>query len=148
MQFLHTPENTYWEVDLNRMRLYNYNGGWHSIDENSEEWCDGEIVNADSWHDLYKQTGLGLVAWLSPEGISYPSEAHIVLADDICDILYGLDDEEYSDDYLVSSGWVKISNYMLSYYIDQGYYDNITPKQREVLLEWCRVYGINNSFLT
>ena len=57
MKFLKESDNGYWEVDLDRMRLYNYFGGWHEIDENSEEWLEGHLIEAEDWHDLYNKTG-------------------------------------------------------------------------------------------
>lgn len=156
MQFLSTPEGIYWEVDLDKMRLYNYNGGWHPIDENSEEWCNGEIIKADSWHDLYLKVGycclerrFAASIWLSPEGMPYSATAHLLTAQAICEVIYGVDRETFADDFLISRGWVKLTNsLMLDYYIKQGYYKHLTLSQRVAVLEWCKLFNIDSSFLT
>lgn len=54
MTFLRYKDTDFWwEVDYEKMKVYNYYGGWHNINENSEEYMYGEICEVDSWRDLY-----------------------------------------------------------------------------------------------
>lgn len=140
----------WWEYDRYSNRLYNYYGGYHEAASDTKEWQYIKRIEAPSWHALYLKTGycclergLDRNIWLSPEGTAYPCESHTVTASAIVDVIYGISDMTFPDDYLISKGWVKITtSEMLDYYISQGYYKNLTKAQIKTIREWCSYYKI------
>lgn len=142
----------YWEWDEERMRLYNYHGGWHDVDENSDDWLDGVMIEAKDWHDLYLRTGFCPVetdiyerdAWLSPDGKFYEGEGHSVCAEWICDILFGLKEEDlpYSaESYLVERHWLKVTTtFMWGLYLADKPYFEMTQAQMNSLFDWCQLH--------
>ena len=48
--------NGFWEWVEKTMRLYNYKGGWHEVNENCDDWLEGYMIQAEDWHDLYLKT--------------------------------------------------------------------------------------------
>lgn len=145
-------KNGYWEWDELHMRLVNRNYGSHDIDENSIEWINATIIEAEDWHDLYLKTGwtdlyLGTYKvpclWLDPDGECWKGDCHEVDAEDIAEVVYGEDiNLDYAGDYLYSRGWVKLSNWMAYIYADSDMYNHITYYQVQVIKEWCEYYDI------
>jgi len=114
-QFIHET-NTYpngkvedtgwWEISGNK--VINENGGWHDFykDENSQ------IVEAESFDDLYKKLGKdyfsylikkdSLYGWLSPSGEWFPCS----YADhkDLAELYLGMNEK-----LLETSGWAKVT---------------------------------------
>lgn len=150
MKYVQEADSTdWWEYIEDKNIAINYYGGWHVVNENNVKFLE-----ADSWHDLYKKYGYCCLSqgmfcsiWLSPEGIMYPCDSHITAAQDIADVIYDVRDSKLSDDFLISRGWVKIAaNILLSYYIEQGYYRNLTQPQKIALSKWCEVYNVNKEY--
>ena len=139
----------YLRVDYDKMRLYNFKGGWQDIDENSDEWMFATIVEADSWRDLYLKTGYCPLAcsyttrdiWMDPDGVTYEGFAHELCAERIGEILFGKEDM-YGDD-LINLGWIKLTtSLMLSIYLERGFYDSITYEQESCLRKWAEANGV------
>ena len=133
----------YLEVDFEKMRLYNYKGGWRNIDENSDEWMYATLVEADSWRDLYLKTGYCPLCcsfserdiWMDPDGRTYYGEGHEWCAEQIGKVVFGVDG--CCGDDLISYGWIKLTtSAMLPIYLDSGLYDNITYEQEGYLRKW------------
>ena len=90
----------YLRVDYDKMRLYNYKGGWRDIDENSDEWMFATLVEADGWRDLYLKTGYCPLTcsyadrdiWMDPDGMTYEGVAHELCAEKIGEIHFGKED--------------------------------------------------------
>ena len=150
-QFLYEKHNdSYWEVDILNMKLFNFNGGYHDINEFSDDWLNGELVAAESWHDLYQKTGFnpleGTIAansgWLDPEGTIWSCEAHLTGAEEICDIAFGITDSDIDcADYLKSLGWVKItSSCMFDFYVQDSMYLFMSPPQYQFFVKWCKIH--------
>lgn len=153
MKFLKTPNGEYWEINYDKMRLYNIKDDWHEIDESSEEWLNGQVYEYDSWSHLYeakhfdplktdKPTG---VMWISPTGECYPCDCHAEMAMWICRLIFDLPDDlrlEQYNDALELNGWIKVSDYMWTYYQDRTY--SLTQDQYDALWDWCR--DRNNDF--
>lgn len=136
----------YWEIDLTKMRLYNYHGGWHDIDENSEDWLEGKIIEADNWHDLYLLKGYNPLAgdytssegWLDLDGNFWQGNGHSIIASEICELYYGLEMEEYAESFLVEHGWIKYTAwFMYDLYFQDGHYNFLTKEQYESFYDWC-----------
>ena len=139
----------YWEWDEEKMRLYNYHGGWHEVDENSEDWLEGTMIEANDWHDLYLKTRFCPVetdmyerdAWLSPDGKFYEGEGHMVCAEWIVEILYGLKDYDMAEYYLIERGWFKVTTtFMWGLYLADKPYFEMTQAQMDSLYDWCRIH--------
>ena len=160
MKFLKESDNGYWEVDLDKMRLYNYFGGWHEIDENSEEWLEGHLIEAEDWHDLYTKTGFipflsweerkytdKWDCWVSPNGELYFCAAHECAAEDLCEIIYGLTYNHgygiISDagDELYDRGWRKGSRYFNELHYSEEPVAMTAP-QAEAMEKYCKWLGI------
>lgn len=149
--------DSYWEWDQKRMRLHNFRGGWHNIDENSPDWISAVTIEANDWHDLYKKTGYNPLeasvddrcSWLDPDGNFWEGEAHEVCAEDILELAYGIevDSMHAAADELIERGWVKLSaTLMLQHYCESGMYDNITMDQWRAIQEWCDAWGVSPSW--
>lgn len=145
-------KGAYWEWDEPRMRLVNRAHGSHDIDENSPEWINATIVEAEDWHDLYLKTGwtdlylgnkLLPCIWVDPDGECWKGDCHEVDAEDIAEVLYGKTVSlNYAGDFLYTHGWIKLSNWMFHTYAESDMYDNITIYQVRTIKEWCEKYGL------
>ena len=141
-------KNTWYELDIDNLKLYNVNGGWHPIDENSREWIEAEIYSYDSWHHLYRATGYNplitdytnYVRWIDPKGkCYYCSDSHLITAEKILDIVFGIEDDNIinADDILYEKGWIKVTtSQMYYYYAEDGMYAHMTPAQEETFHKW------------
>lgn len=147
MKFLYESYNQgYWRVDLDNMLLFNYHGGYHEINENSPDWLDGILIEAESWHELYLMKKYNPIegdytsseGWIAPDGSFWEGTAHSILAFDICRIKYGLEMEDWAADFLVDHGWIKFTcSTMYNIYLKSNHYDYMTKEQYENLYEWC-----------
>ena len=45
------------ELDLDRMKMWNYRGGYCTINENDEEYFMAECRDFEDWHQIYVETG-------------------------------------------------------------------------------------------
>ena len=133
----------YLRVDYDKMRLYNFKGGWRNIDENSDEWMFATLVEADSWRDLYLKTGYCPLTcfyaendiWMDPCGVTYEGDGHELCAEKIGEILFGK--EDMCGDDLITLGWIKLTTGpMLPIYLERGFYDSITYEQEGYLRKW------------
>jgi hypothetical protein len=140
----------YYQVDFDRMRLYNFKGGWRDIDENSEDWMYSTLIEAENWHELYKKTGYCPMAcsyferdlWVDPDGNCYEGLAHEICAEYIGEILFGT--EDMGGDELIRCGWIKLTtSCMLSLYIDHGMYNHITYEQERIIRKWAEANKVS-----
>ena len=156
MKFVKLSGQHHWyEWDEVKFRLYNFRGGWMSIDENSDEWMYSTIVELDSWHDLYMQMGYDPTLslriendhWLAPDGRLHCGDGHELCAEMICELLYGEQDNFitfYAADHLVENGWVKLTTYaMLPFYVESGMYRHLTSEQKDTISLWCHANNID-----
>ena len=158
MQFLQYKDSDiwwHWPVEEG-LTVYNVNGGWHEIDENSEQFMCGRVVHAASWADLCKQEGYNpwesegnqptREMWIDPDGVMYDCGtwgAHESTAQTILKILFN-QPEEYWDagDQLIERGWIKVSaGPMRKWYEKSGMYANMTDEQFYAYQRWERKYG-------
>ena len=145
-------KNDYWEWDEEEMILNNRYHGWRSINENSPEWMNATIIEANDWHDLYLKTGytdlyrgnkMEPCVWVDPDGDFWKGDCHEVDAEDICEVVLGIDADLYeAGDYLFKLGWTKLSTWMFSCYCSDHTYDNITTYQARAIKEWCDHYDL------
>lgn len=143
----------YWIWDLDKMVVYNYNHGWHNIDENSDDFLNATVVDAEDWHDLYKKTGWHARecsvrthdVWISTDGKCYFGDAHSLEADNICEIFFGEDFDERGEWYLEEHGWIKATTSLMWEVrlneLGMDKYMTITRAQSETLKEWCEIHG-------
>jgi hypothetical protein len=159
MTFLRYKDTDFWwEVDYDQMRVYNYRGGWHYINENSEAYMEGVICEAESCRDLYLKKHYDPTetdmyhsknAWISPEGTFHHGDAHSIMADHICDIWYGIDTyDDYQfggENHLEKRGWIKVSATFWEMHIGEYYPLNpwiMNKKQYDALYDWCKWFKI------
>lgn len=142
------------------MKVYNYRGGWHYINENSPKWMNATVLrDIKDWHDLFIQTGycflsngqqLSYDMWIAPNGTFYVCEdgGHEIIAEYICDIVYGLDEDEmpmFTGDFLIDHGWIKVTTnqVMFENYCQCGIYDHIRySEQKETLKLWANIFNM------
>lgn len=139
------------------MKVYNYRGGWHYINEESAQWRNAAVLrDVKDWHDLYKQTGYCFLStgqqlssdmWIDIAGNFYVCEdgGHEIAAEYICDIVYGIDEEDirYAGDYLIDHNWIKVTtnSFMLEQYCLSGMYDHLHyTAQKETLRMWANIF--------
>ena len=126
-----------------------------TIDENSPEWINATIVEAEDLHDLYLKTGYSdllrapreTCLWLDPEGQCWKGDCHTIDAENIVEVLYGTDVLESVEtdaaDFLIDHGWVKLSaTLMLQYYCESHMYGNITAAQARTIKDWCDYFSV------
>ena len=147
----HLNPNEWWEWDKDNMIAYNYMGGHHSIDE--DDINNADCVECKNWHELYLKKHFCPIetdkwereAWLSPEGKFYQGEAHMVMAEYICDIIYGKEsdiDSYYGEDFLIEHGWVKVaSSFMWQVRLNEWNGKRLTQKQFDALYDWCECHN-------
>ena len=148
MKFVKLYGDEYWYLwEEYDMKLRNFKGGWRTIDENSDAWMLGTVIEAKDWYDLYKKTGFAPMevpiwtrdVWMDTEGRTYDGVAHEVCAEKIGESMFGIPDMS-GDDLIELYGWIKLTTSgMLRYYLEDGMYDHITFEQEESLREWARL---------
>lgn len=152
LQYKDSPD--WWEwPEAEQLIVYNINGGWHEINENSEGFMYGKVVNAESWAELchkehynpWKTNTPTAEMWIDPDGVMYNCGewgAHEVTAQKILENYFGeLVGFWDCGDQLIDRGWIKVSKGpMCRYYFESNMYDNITDKQWEALELWKEKY--------
>ena len=141
--------NGFWEWVEKTMRLYNYKGGWHEVNENCDDWLEGYMIQAEDWHDLYLKTGFCSLetdayereVWLAPNGKFYEGDGHSLCANWLVDILYGIQDFDFGESYLIQRGWLKLSRWMHDLYLYDGLFNEMTQAQLDSLYDWCRIHN-------
>ena len=152
MKFVRLYGDEYWylweEFD---MKLRNFKGGWRPINENSDGWMLSTIIEAESWHGLYKKTGFCPMfvpnwthdVWMDTLGNTYEGDGHEWCAEKIGEILFGVPDTS-GDDLIQLYGWIKLTTGpMLKYYFDEGMYDHLSMEQVPALREWARLNRVH-----
>lgn len=158
MMFLRYQNEQEWFELVDRedgLFAYNYNGGWHKINENSEKFMYGTIVTLDDWIHLYKLYGYcpfltqipTTDMWIAPDGKMYDCGscgAHELTAQNIIEIFFDQDEEFWdSGDKLIGYGWVKVTTtLMYQYYHESGMYDSMTDEQWVSYQLWREKYRL------
>lgn len=143
-------EKYWWELYLEKMMAFNYDGGYHNITK--QELDSSEILECDGWHELYLKKGYCPLqvnikwtnVWVSPEGLFYNGDAHENRAEEILEIIYGETNYDWSGDKLEELGWIRATKTLMwEIRIDSGYWNNksITQKQYDALYDWCKYHN-------
>lgn len=145
---LFIKENNGWyELDKVQGIAYNYEGGHHYVNIDTME--KATIVHFDSWHALYLSKNYcpfeadktSRTAWLSPDGKFYEGRAHEVLAEDLCDIIYGLN-SMWAGDELEERGWIRVTtSLMWEIRLEELKNKKLTKKQIDALWDWCQYHN-------
>ena len=136
------------------MTVYNINGGWHEINENSEAFMEGTVITAEGWPDLcakmnynpWKVDRPTREMWIDPEGVMYDCGewgAHEITAQNILEKKFGILEHFWdSGDKLIEMGWTKVTaNYiMYQHYCEAGLYDYCTDEQWKTIKLWRERY--------
>lgn len=156
MKFLQYKDSTdWWEWPEGDMTVYNINGGWHEINENSEAYMYGKVVQAENWAELCRKekynpwhtAEMTREMWIDPDGVTYDcgewgaheATAQMILEKYLGEIVNFWD----CGDRLIQEGWIKVSvGPMCHWYFESNMYDAITDEQWEVLEKWKERYGI------
>ena len=68
-------------------------------------------------------------------------EGHMVCAEWIVEILYGLKDYDMAEHYLIERGWLKVTTtFMWGLYLADKPYFEMTQAQMDSLYDWCRIH--------
>lgn len=135
--------NGWWELDKDKLAVYNYMGGHHSITEN--ELLNIKTFECESWHELYTakhfcsfESDIGSCnAWIAPDGKIYEATAHEVTAEYLCDIIYGTE-PICAGDELESKGWIRVTTTLMwDVRFDEWQNKELTQKQLDTLWDWC-----------
>lgn len=135
----------------------NFKGGFNYIDENSNEYMEAVVIEADSWADLFAKTGFDPTQledfqpnmWIAPDGTMHEGDGHSVIAEDIAEIWYDWneDSDQYSAEYrLEYMGWIKVSRDFWDMHLDTYSPWNpwcMNPDQARVVKAWCNYYKID-----
>lgn len=147
MKFILLGEH-YWELDENKMLVFNYRGGHHSISQ--DEINTSKVIECENWHDLYLKAHYCPIetdkheshAWISPDGTFYEGNAHEVQAEDICEIVFGLEDEFCPGDVLEEKGFIRVTTTLMwEVRIDELASQTLTQKQYDALFDWCQCHN-------
>lgn len=155
MKFLqYKDSDVWWEWPEGGMTVFNMAGGHHDINENSEGFMMGTVIQAEDWADLCRKTGYNPwrvdrpthEMWIDPDGVMYDCGewgSHEITAQDILENLLG---EEVgfwdAGDRLIELGWTKVTaNYiMYQHYCNAGLYDACTDAQWKTIKKWRERY--------
>lgn len=142
--FFVNQSDAWWELDKERMMLFNYMGGYNYIDE--KHLAESEVFKCKSWHELYLAKHFCPLevnirwkdVWVSPDGKFYNGEAHENRAEEILEIIYGEVDVDWSGDRLEELGWIRATtSLMWGVRFDEWQDKYITQKQYDALWDWC-----------
>ena len=147
MYFIKNSKREWWELDRDKMTVFNFHGGSHTISKQILE--SSEILECADWHALYERTnfcplevGINYTnVWVSPAGMFYDGDAHDNRAEEILEIVYGETDCFWPGDRLEERGWVRATtSLMWEVRADSDYWDNkkLSPKQYTALQDWCQ----------
>ena len=143
----HLNKNIWWELDKEKMMVFNYSGGYHYIDK--ESLANAESCECENWHELYLKKSYcplecdkrGRDIWISPDGKFYEVSSHEVGAECLCEIIYGLEEVDWAGDELESRGWLRATtSLMWEVRFDEWKEKNITQKQYDALWDWCKYH--------
>lgn len=140
----------WWELDKDKMILFNFHGGYHSITE--EKLQASETLECEGWPALYtKKKWCPLEVnirwsdvWVSPEGKYYDGDAHENRAEEILEIMYGEVDANWPGDRLEELGWIRATRTLMwEVRIRSDYWKGkkLTQKQYDALWDWCKHHG-------
>lgn len=137
--------NIWYKHNNNSDKLYNFFHGWTNYDSIND--IEEEFEN---WHDLYKKTGWHPFitdskernVWISPWGEYFSCNAHYLGAEKIIEVIYGIKEVDYADDYLVERRWVKGTTSLMwdMFYADMEYC--ITEKTKNAILKYCYTHNL------
>ena len=150
MLFLKDLKGMWWELEKEKMRVFNFNGGSHDISKQELETSD--ILECDGWHELYKIKKWCPLevpirwpnVWVSPDGLFYDGDAHENRAEEILEIIYGETNDCWAGDRLEELGWVRATkSLMWEVRMDSDYWSNkkISQKQYDALWDWCKSHN-------
>lgn len=140
--------NSWWELYKERMMIFNYEGGYHHIDE--KYLSEYEVYEYKDWRELYLAKHFCPLevdahwkdVWVSPDGKFYNGEAHECRAEDILEIVYGeVDVDGWFGDRLEELGWVRATtSLMWEVRFDEWKEKRVTQKQYDALFDWCELH--------
>lgn len=151
MKFLrYKDSDVWWEWPEGSMTVYNMAGGHHDVNENSEQYMFGTVVEAEDWPDLCRKMKYNpwkvdkptREMWIDPNGTMYDCGewgAHEMTAQNILENLLGEEVRFWdSGDRLHELGWIKVTANCIMYqhYCDAGLYDNMTDEQWQAVEKW------------
>lgn len=150
MTFVKNIKGDWWELDRVKMNVWGFAGGWHDISE--QELSTSEVLECESWYELYKKTGWCPMEatphrsniWISPDGKCYDGEAHENRAEELLEFLYGETDIDWPGDRLQKLGWVRASSgLMWDVRVHDGYWEDksLTQAQYDALWDYCSHHG-------
>lgn len=143
----HLKPDEWWEWDADKMRAYNYYGGWHDVNENS--LGSVEAIQCESWHELYKKTQFCPLerdvesrdVWISTDGKYYDGQAHDVTAEKILEVVFNQEVDFCAGDKLEDKGWIRASTTLMwDIRFDDLSRKTLTKKQYEALWDWCQYH--------
>lgn len=144
------------ELDFDCMKMWNYKGGYMTINENDEHFMTAECREFESWHECYKETGympweterfIENDIWIAPNGEYVVCNSHEGAAEEILEVLYGVEYEhgiyDHGDKLINEYGWIKASRWfwdMHLSYLTNGW--DMTKEQAITLKKWCEYFRI------
>lgn len=150
MLFLKDSKNSWLELDKEKMIVFNFGGSFHNI--TNQELESSEIVECNSWHELYKMKRWCPLevnirwsnVWISPDGLYYDGEAHENRAEELLEIMYGETDVDWAGDRLEELGFVRATtSLMWEVRLDSDYWEDkkLSQKQFDALWDWCELHS-------
>lgn len=136
--------DSWWELDKEKMMVFNYMGGYHYVDENLLE--QSEICEYNNWHELYLTKHFCPLevsvrwnnVWISPNGRYYDGDAHENRAEEILEIMYGEIYFDWAGDKLEELGWIRATtSLMWEVRFDELENKYLTQNQYDALWDWC-----------
>lgn len=146
MEFIRASDGSWWELDRDAMTVHNYAGGYHYI--NVDQLISAETFLCNSWHELYEakhycpytSTTREHTAWISPDGVVYEASSHEVSAENLLDIIYGVE-SLWPGDELEKRGWIRVTtSLMWDIRLSEWQGRNLTQKQLDTLWDWCNLH--------
>ena len=142
--------NGWWELNKRKMKVFNFNGGYHSITE--QELDSSEIFECDGWRELYQAKRYcplevhvrWIDVWVSPDGVFCNGDAHENRAEEILEIMYGEVNVYWPGDRLEELGWIRATtSLMWEVRLDSDYWNDkrLTQKQYDALWDWCKCHN-------
>lgn len=139
--------DSWWELDKEKMMVFNYMGGYHYVD--GESLGESEIFECNNWHELYLAKHFCPLevnircndVWVSPNGRFYNGEAHENRAEEILEIMYEEGDVDWAGDRLEELGWIRATTSLMWEVRFNEWKDKyITQKQYDALWDWCKCH--------
>lgn len=158
MKFLKWREDL-WAVDLDKMQLNNFRGGYCDINENADYWINRQLLEYNGWYDALHAHSINPFVvdeyyddvWISPDGEYYDGNGHSVMAERLVWYFYnpqGLDRRSMefccdtdAEDQLIALGWVKASK--VFWRLHYTPYMQVSERQYIALQNWCYLHDIS-----